>query len=51
MDTLLQELYDLNILRSTGKDTYLFASKNFHDLLGNEEEIFEKLVQIGGGNG
>lgn len=51
VDTLLQELYDLNILRSTGKDTYLFASKNFHDLLGNEEEIFEKLVQIGGGNG
>lgn len=49
MDTLLQELYDLNILRSTGKDTYLFASKNFHDLLGNEEEIFNKLARIGGG--
>lgn len=49
VSTLLQELHDLNILRSTGKDTYLFASKNFHDLLGNENEIFEKLVQIGGG--
>lgn len=48
IDALLQELYDLNILRSTGKDTYLFASKNFHDLLGNENEIFEKLGQIGG---
>lgn len=49
MDTLLQELYDLNILRSTGKDTYLFASKNFHDLLGNEVEIFNELARIGGG--
>lgn len=51
MATLLRELYDLNILRSTGKDLYLFASKNFHDLLGNETEIFEKLSQIGGGEG
>lgn len=46
IDTLLQELYDLNVLRSTGKDTYLFASKNFHNLLGDQAEIFDKLMVL-----
>lgn len=50
IDALLQELQDLNILRSVANDSYLLASKNFRDLLGSDEEIFEKLTRIGGGN-
>ena len=48
MDTLLQELLDLNILSSTGTDTYFFASKHFQDLLGSETQVFEKLLKLGG---
>lgn len=48
MDALLQELQDLNILRSISNNSYLLASKNFRDLLGSDEEIFEKLMQFGG---
>ena len=47
VDALLQELQDLNILRSVSQDTYLLASKNFRDLLGTEEEIVEKLSRVG----
>ena len=49
IDALLQELQDLNILRSVTNDSYLLASKNFRDLLGSDEEINEKLTRIGGG--
>lgn len=48
IDALMQELQDLNILRSVERDTYLLSSKNFRDLLGSEEEIFEKLMELGG---
>lgn len=48
MDTLLQELLDLNILSSTGPDTYFFASKHFQDLLGSETQVFDKLLNLGG---
>lgn len=48
IDALLQELQDLNILRSVSSDSYLLASKNFRDLLGSDEEINEKLTEIGG---
>lgn len=48
IDALLQELQDLNILRSVTNNSYLLASKNFRDLLGSDEEIFEKLQKIGG---
>ena len=47
IDALLQELQDLNILRSVSNNTYLLASKNFRDLLGNDEEIFDKLSKVG----
>ncbi|MBQ6206985.1 MAG: hypothetical protein IJK52_07870, partial [Oscillospiraceae bacterium] len=46
VDALLQELQDLNILRSVSEDTYLLASKNFRDLLGSDDEIFEKLSRM-----
>lgn len=48
IDALLQELQDLNVLRSIGHNSYLLASKNFKDLLGSDEEIFEKLMKVGG---
>ena len=48
VDALLQELQDLNILRSVSEDTYLLASKNFRDLLGSDEEILEKLSKMEG---
>ena len=50
VDALLQELQDLNILRSVSQDTYLLASKNFRDLLGSDDQIFEKLSRMGEGN-
>ena len=46
IDALLQELRDLNILRNVGSNTYLLASKNFRDLLGSDDEIFEKLSEV-----
>ena len=49
IDALLQELQDLNILRRVSSNSYLLASKNFRDLLGSDEEIFDKLGKIGGG--
>lgn len=48
IDALLLELQDLNILRSVSNNSYLLASKNFRDLLGSDEEIFEKLTNFGG---
>lgn len=48
IDALLMELQDLNILRSVSNNSYLLASKNFRDLLGSDEEIFEKLMNFGG---
>ena len=48
IDALLQELQDLNILRSVSNNSYLLASKNFRDLLGSDEEILDKLVKFGG---
>lgn len=48
IDALLIELQDLNILRSVSNNSYLLASKNFRDLLGSDEEIFEKLMSFGG---
>ena len=48
IDALLQELQDLNILRSVSSNSYLLASKNFRDLLGTDEEILEKLLKVGG---
>lgn len=44
---LLEELRDLNILRATGAESYLFASKNFRDLLGTAQEIEDKLYEEG----
>lgn len=49
IDALLQELQDLNILRSVSNNSYLLASKNFRDLLGSDEEILDKLLKVGGG--
>lgn len=46
IDALLQELRDLNILRNVGSNTYLLASKNFRDLLGSDDKIFEKLSEV-----
>ena len=48
VNALLLELQDLNILRSVSSNSYLLASKNFRDLLGSDEEIFEKLTKVGG---
>lgn len=48
INALLLELQDLNILRSVSSDSFLLASKNFRDLLGSDEEIFEKLMSFGG---
>ena len=48
IDALLQELQDLNILRSVSNNSYLLASKNFRDLLGSDEEIMDKLLKVGG---
>ena len=48
IDALLAELQELNILRSVSSNSYLLASKNFRDLLGSDEEIFEKLAMHGG---
>lgn len=47
IDALLHELRDLNILRNVSGNTYLLASKNFRDLLGTDEAIFEKLSKLG----
>ena len=46
IDALLQELQDLNILRSVSDNSYLLASKNFRDLLDSDEEIFKKLGEL-----
>lgn len=46
IDALLQELQDLNILRSVSDNSYLLASKNFRDLLGSDEEIFKELGKL-----
>lgn len=46
IETLMQELQDLNILRSVSNDSYLLASKNFRDLLGSESEILKKLDKL-----
>lgn len=48
IDALLLELQDLNILRSVSNDSYLLSSKNFRDLLGSDDEIFDKLSKMGG---
>lgn len=48
IDALLLELQDLNILRSVSNNSYLLASKNFRDLLGSDDEIFDKLTKLGG---
>ena len=48
IDALLLELQDLNILRSVSNNSYLLASKNFRDLLGSDDEIFDKLSKVGG---
>lgn len=48
IDALLLELQDLNILRSVSNNSYLLASKNFRDLLGSDDEIFDKLTKVGG---
>ncbi len=45
INALLEELEDLNILRGVGQDTYMLASKNFRDLLGSQDEIFDKLAE------
>ena len=46
----MREPQDLNILRGVREDAYLLASKNFRDLLGSDEEIFEKLSKVAGVN-
>ena len=48
IDALLGELLDLNILRTVANNSYVLASKNFRDLLGSDDEIFEKLTGFGG---
>lgn len=48
INALMQELQDLNILRSVSDNSYLLTSKNFRDLLGSVDEIFEKLRSMGG---
>ncbi len=44
IEALLYELKDLNILRETAGGTFLFATKNFRDLLGTAAELEEKLL-------
>ena len=48
IDALLQEMQDLNILRSVSHNAYLMATKRFRDLLGSDEKIEETLNQMGG---
>lgn len=45
---LLNELEDLNILRSISSSTYLLASKGFRDLLGSSSELYDKLSKFSG---
>lgn len=47
MRMYLDELQDLNILRSVGKGAYEFASYNFRDQLGSSEALFAKLTREG----
>ena len=48
MQAFLQELYDLNVLRHTAKDTYQFSSDNYRGLMGTEQEVFDRLIEYGG---
>lgn len=45
IETLLEELCDLNILKKLG-EYYLFRTKSFRDLLGSKQEIEEKLLEL-----
>lgn len=45
IETLLEELCDLNILKKLG-ECYLFRTKSFRDLLGSKLEIEEKLLEL-----
>lgn len=45
IDAMLQDLQDLNILRSVSNNSYLLSSKNFRDMLGTDEEVYEKLTE------
>lgn len=44
IETILEELCDLNILKKFG-EYYLFRTKSFRDLLGSKQEIEEKLIE------
>lgn len=45
VESLLEELCDLNVLKKSG-NRYLFRTKSFRDLLGSEEEITSKLLEL-----
>ncbi|MGX8705512.1 MAG: hypothetical protein ACSW8J_02940, partial [bacterium] len=47
IEALIFDLRDLNILRNVTADSYLFASKNFRDLLGSSEQVTAKLEKKG----
>lgn len=45
IESLLEELCDLNVLKKSG-NRYLFRTKSFRDLLGSEDEITTKLLEL-----
>ncbi len=45
IETRLQQLQEQNILRKVCEDSYLLVSKNLRDLLGSEEQIYDKLME------
>ena len=50
VETLLAELFDLNILRMESPGTYEFSSDNFRSILGSETDILDKLIATEGGD-
>ena len=46
VQTLMEELYDLNIFRRETSNSFSFASENFRGILGTELVVFEKLIKV-----
>ena len=44
IDGLMQELLELNILRHTVQDLYLFSRYSFFQMMGTADEIEDKLL-------
>ena len=45
IDGLMQELLELNILRHTVQNLYLFSKYNFFQMMGTSDEIDDKLLE------